>query len=165
VSLVAGFDISTKRLDMVLVPLDPENDTLPSWRTEVRPKGDTDATAWAASATAELLRLWPDSSFAVDVAMIGVERPAGRVHPHLAWVFGAVYGQCSRLAPTSGWYPASWRAELGIKNTKAAVEAWGMDPDLWYERDHRWFASLDEHGRDAFALARAVRDFFWREAR
>jgi hypothetical protein len=150
--VIASFDISTHRLDLVLIPLDPATTTI-EWEVAERPRAETDATAWSAEAARALLL---HARTRHTVAACVVEIPAGRVHPHLAWVYGATHGQCSRYAPTTGFRAATWRKGLGTGQSKADVALW---------IDTHWpDVELDEHGMDAFCLALYYRQWVWSQA-
>lgn len=153
-SLCLGIDLSTKRVDLAAIPLDPDIDRPPLWLSVDRTE-----------TYADLYRGIRDSLFDFswdghDIATVAVEKPAGKfVHPKLHELHGAILASIPQYIASTSLYPVEWRQALGLvgkaKNNKAAGNARVLE---LYPMCESW----DEHQLDALGIARAWRDIQWR---
>lgn len=119
---VAGIDVSTRAIDLVLLNLD--NDRATWHRHELQGAELIDRI--------QSVRDWlhPDSFVWDDVLAVGIERPAGRYAvDKVALCVGAVLCRIPASKLTRWWLPAEWRKACGMKGnaTKEHVADWCHD--------------------------------------
>lgn len=151
-TLIAGIDLSTKRLDLCAIPLDLEQPLRPVWRQEAIPRLDGSAERVRAAATAAR-----ELTAGLDLAAICVERPAGFSWYTLLPVFGAVIAATPKDSAVAWLTASEWRRILGLPRDKAGSHMSLIDVLPF---DHR---ILDEHELDCLGVALAWRAELWRQ--
>lgn len=144
-SFVAGIDLSTKALDLILI--DEDCEAQPRAYTYELGEGDIVERVRTIGTT------WPSrhSSIWNDVIAIGIERPAGKFGvAQVSMAFGAVLAMLPTDLLVKPWQPAEWRVAVGLKGNAAkedvqlrAIELGGLD---WRRQDRF----------DAYLIARAT---------
>lgn len=160
-SLCIGVDISTKRIDLAAIPLDPDDEFL----TGVTPcKHRINVTDRYVELRQNIVRAIAslEEITGADVMTAAVEKPAGRfVHPSLHEIHGVVRCSLPQHIASTGLYPVEWRQALGLtgrdKNNKQA----GNDRVRTLYSDA---AAWDEHELDALGIATAWRTIQWEAA-
>jgi hypothetical protein len=126
--VVAGIDLSTHAVDVVLLDLDSDRAT---WhRFELHGQDSFDRARAVRAAM-------PGASFWDDCLAIGIEQPRGRYGTqHIARVQGAVLACLPSSLLVQPWNPAAWRKAVGLRGdaSKDAVAVlsrvmrWKADP-------------------------------------
>lgn len=182
-SLLAGIDLSTKRLDAALIPLDPDhgdpNCPPVVFRHVLLPneKGATPLYRRVERARAmrrlvhELLKPVPYTLPAPhqiathDVASAWLENPRGRHrNDALTGTFDAIAAAIPSHIIVAGLDPQEWRRELGLpaRMPKASAQIWTRD---WLSDQgvvHRGAHPPDEHLAEALLVALAGRQILQR---
>ena len=115
-SYVAGIDLSTVALDLVLIDEDGKQ---PRAYTYELGAGDIVERIRTIGTT------WPSrhSSIWDDVLAIGIERPAGRFGvAQVSMAFGAVLAMLPTDRVVKPWQPSEWRIAVGIKGNASKAE-------------------------------------------
>lgn len=151
-SYVAGIDLSTVALDLVLIDEDGKQ---PRAYTYELGAGDIVERIRTIGTT------WPSrhSSIWDDVLAIGIERPAGRFGvAQVSMAFGAVLAMLPTGLLVKPWQPAQWRIAVTIKGNatkdEVAIRARVLGAPIWKRQD----------SYDAYLIARATLSVLEREA-
>lgn len=167
-TLCVGIDYSTSRVDLAAIDLDPDIDRAPR-RTRfgvsrIGAPSDLQRPIDYQGVRRDLLAALRELELDADpvpdnVATVLVEAPAGKVHPNLRGMFGALLASVPSRMTVGSIYPVQWRTALGRqgRDTKAAGAelvraAWPIAAD--------W----DEHELDALGIATAWRMIQWKAA-
>jgi hypothetical protein len=175
VTLLAGIDLSTKRLDAALIPLDPEDTTVPTvvFRHFDLPRMPTGCTAQYRSVercrviregVRELLRGLPAGAdglaYPYGVSSVWVEEPFGprnKATNALREVYGGILASIPPHIERAAIAPQEWRRTLGLDPTKDASI---RSARRWLD-DHHVTCSCDEHQAEALLIALAGRELTW----
>jgi len=159
VSIVVGIDLSTKRIDLAAIPLDPDDTRYPLCETLY---AGTDFTSiFRVGEPIRSAIRWFEYRLLRDTTTLAVEKPAGRhVHPSLHELHGIIRASIPTRIQTTSLYPVEWRQAIGLtgrdKNNKAAGNRRVIE---LYPACDAW----DEHQLDALGIAHAWRAIQWRE--
>lgn len=142
----AGIDVSSRRLDVALIPEHP--DAWPIWNHYTLEGHD----AWERARSVR--QAMPAASHWDAVVAIGVERPFGPSSGILNVVVGGVLATLPRRILVHPWPPSAWRKQISLsrqegENWKQASERWALAhgcPGDW----------ADDNAYDAFCLAHAT---------
>jgi len=152
-TLLAGVDLSVSRLDVAIIPLDPDTPRDPVFVTEHVPQA-TDKSQRCRQIGRIIPLMLRD--YDQDVTMVWVEEPYGPYRTAdraLLPVYGAVLASIPAWMEATGITTREWRSvlglPLGLSKTQAILEAHSRCPDL--ER------TLDEHEAEAVLVALAGR--------
>jgi len=153
---VAGVDVSTKAIDLVLVPVE---DGPPVWHHY--PLTGTDA--W--ERTRSIPSAMPDraSTFYDTVVAIGVENPAGLHGAHAVQrAVGAVLACLPPLTLVQPWRPSEWRKAVGLPGNcgKAHVMQHADLHRGYYGDSSHW----PQDACDALCIAVATRNALEKQA-
>jgi hypothetical protein len=176
-SLLAGIDLSTKRLDAALIPADAEDTTVPPvvFRRFDLPRMPTGCTAQHRSVERlrdvhdgmrELLRDIRDPSKSYFdqlwwVSSVWVEEPFGprnKATNALREVYGGILASIPPHIERAAIAPREWRRTLGLDPTKDASI---RSARRWLDERHVT-SSCDEHQAEALLIALAGRELTWR---
>jgi hypothetical protein len=165
VSLCVGIDFNTSRVDVAAIPLDPDINAAPvCHHFDVHRLGDTKAKQRPIDYqrlrrnlhdTIETL----ENLLYADVVTIWIEAPAGRVHPNLYRMHGALLASCSPRIQTGSIYPIQWRQAIGHTSKDSKTAGHRIIRSIW-PTTGEW----DEHELDALGIATASRNIQWRAA-
>lgn len=152
-TLLAGVDLSVSRLDVAIIPLDPDQQRSAIFRHEPVPKVK-DRHQRCRYIPGIIRSLLKDED--QDVTMVWVEEPFGRYRTAdraLLPIFGAVLASIPAWITVTGVGPLEWRRILGLpaglSKAPAILEAHSRCPDLE--------GALDEHEAEAVLVALAGR--------
>ena len=141
---VAGIDLSTHAVDVVLVPLDGNEP--PEWRRYPLdgPSSFDRARTVRDAMPPRTGGLWD------NVLAVGIEDPRGHSAGHAYRIQGAILSCLPASVLVQPWIPSAWRKAVGLKGnaSKEDVVSWA----LGYGDD--W----PQDAYDAFAIAVATRD-------
>lgn len=154
-TLCVGVDFSTKRIDVVAIPLDPDVPGGP-WKAHRKVGADryADVHAHVRSAIVQLYH-----KTGMDVVTVCVEKPAGRVHPSLHELHGVIRAAIPASIPSTSLYPVQWRQAIGCTGRDSKVAGHERILDL-YPACGDW----DEHELDALGLAHSWMLIQWKAA-
>lgn len=169
-TIIAGIDISTRRLDAAILPIDPDLPQTLVLRTRPLP-ATRDVGQRLLHVHLGIRWLLHPTTAGGDVTSCWIEEPRG---PFAGRQLNAVYGACMGAVPQriarSGIDPQEWRAALGLPRKLekpaaiAAATTWiegNVAPGL-YSRPHDGFPELDEHQAEALLICIAGRTITWR---
>lgn len=149
-TLIAGVDLSTTRIDVAILPLDPESPRVPVWRSERLPssKDRHDRCRHVPQALHSLL---VDAE--QDVTMVWVEEPFGRFRSAdraLLPIFGAVLASVPKWIEATGIGPLEWRRVLSLPAGLKKGDAIQRVEELTRQQ-------VDEHAAESYLIALAGR--------
>ena len=148
---VAGIDVSTKAVDLVLIHQD--NLQPPQWHHYPLTGHD----AWERTRSIPYAMPGPHSTFWDTVAAIGMENPAGTHGAHAVQrAVGAVLACLPPLALVQPWRPSEWRKAVGLKGnaSKEDVRMFALDAVRDFSGVNWRAASYD--CTDAYCIALAT---------
>lgn len=166
-SLLAGIDISTKRLDMAIIPIDVDTPQRVTFRTAElpEPKGDDGVRARSIRLAVRDLFLQHDIASAWVEIPIGPPKYRATDSAHLmTGVYWAVMATIPLQVARAGITTLEWRRELGFRGTlekNAAIDA----AATWIAGNvppRKWTAPPDEHQAEALLVALAGRAITWK---
>jgi hypothetical protein len=190
VTLLAGIDLSTKRIDAALIPADPDDTTVPpvTFRRFDLPRMPTDCTAQYRSvercrvvreAMRELLQpvIWKTRSVGRstgpgpvhDVLSVWVEEPFGprnKATNALREVYGGILASIPPHIERAAIAPQEWRR---AHVPDVAHFGWTKDDSITYACQHLYTHDprhmntvIDDHMAEALLIALAGRELTWR---
>jgi hypothetical protein len=191
VTLLAGIDLSTKRLDAALIPADPDDTTVPpvTFRRFDLPRMPTGCTAQYRSvercrvlrdAMRELLQpvIWKTRSVGLstglgpvhEVSSVWVEEPFGprnKATNALREVYGGILASIPLHIERAAIAPQEWRRVVLEAEHGHLDRAWQKEDstdlaDLYLHRHRQSRAGIDEHQAEALLIALAGRELTWR---
>jgi len=137
---VAGVDVSTRQIDVVVLDTRTGRATWHPWRL---PAGDLIHRIAS-------IRDWPADSLLAGCSAVGIERPYGR---HGAWQASMAAGATvTRLpaVPMRWWSPAEWRRACGLPGNASKLDV------LWWASSQGCPSDWSQDAADAYCIAYAT---------
>ena len=145
---VAGIDLSTHAVDVVLVPLDGNEP--PQWRRYPLdgPSSFDRARTVRDAMPPRTGGLWD------DVLAIGIEDPRGHAAGHAYRIQGAILSCLPQSVLVQPWIPSAWRKAVGLPGNAS------KDDVAVFTGQHRgdMLGHWPQDACDAFCIALATRD-------
>lgn len=162
-TLVAGLDISTHRIDAAFISLDADHEEKPFFRTVpiARAAGPERLRAAGEATREAFCRIIPEYAhlaLTYDVATVCIEQPFGR-NSAMLHLYGAVCAAIPRHVHNIAELSAvEVRSTLNIKLKRGEnIKARCISEALDWSHSRGWWGALDEHEADALLTALAWR--------